>query len=132
ADSGNDNSQPHRSVYTVFRNAGLLILPAAMSSKNGQSKVARVPKEAGINVVRGLLCDKDDRRRLYVACDDRRRPLAPRLVESLELSEKEPTSGEAEVKRKGKPDLSHWTAALRYALWQLERPRFGQYSEATG
>jgi hypothetical protein len=126
SNSGNDASAPDRSVYTIFRKAGLSILPAAMSaSPAGMTKAARVPKDAGIEVVNGLLHNAAGERWLYVACDDRRQPLAPRLVEALEMSERD-GDGRAEAQRKDRHDLSHWPAALRYALWTLERPRVSE------
>lgn len=120
--SGNDENRPDKTVYTIFRAAGLQALPGAMTPSTTHVKVARVPKEAGIGMVVGLLCDLHDKRHLFIDCDDRRTPVAPRLVEAIELSERD-GDGDAETQRKDKNDLSHWTAALRYALWVLEKPR---------
>jgi hypothetical protein len=122
SNSGNDATHPDRSVYTVFRKAGITILPAALKAVGGQSKVAAVPKEAGIDMVNGLLCNASGERRLFVACDERRQPLAPRLVEAFEMSERD-GDGNAESQRKDQNDLSHWTANVRYGLWAIERPR---------
>ncbi len=122
SNSGNDSAHPDRSVYTIFRKAGITILPAAMKASGGQSKVASVPKEAGINMVNGLFCNAGGERRLFVACDDRRQPAAPRTVEAIEMGERD-GDGNAETQNKDKHDLSHWTANIRYGLWALERPR---------
>jgi hypothetical protein len=120
SDSGNDAQRPDRSVYKLFRNAGLDIMPAAYA-KAGTGP-GRVPKEAGINMVAALLCNAAQERRLFIACDSHRQPAAPKLVESIELSERD-AAGDAETQKKGVADLSHWPAALRYALWTLEKPR---------
>lgn len=122
SDSGNDSQRPDRSVYTIFRKAGLQILPAAMTASVTEVKAKSIPKDAGIDMVKALFKNAKGERRLFISCDKSRTPCAPRLVEAIELSERD-GDGDAEVKRKGKPDLSHWCAALRYALWALERPR---------
>lgn len=124
--TGEDEKHPDRTVYTIFRAAGLQALPGATTPAVNAVKVGRVPKDAGIQVVVGLLCDLHDKRHLFVNCDDRRIPVAPRLVESIELSERD-EAGKAEAQKKNKRDLSHWTAALRYALWVLEKPRLPRY-----
>lgn len=121
SDSGNDEQRPDKSVYTIFRREGLRILPAAMIASTSVNKAARIPKEAGIDMVNDLLCSSANVRRLLVACDDLRQAAAPRLVAALEASERD-AAGKAEAQRKDKNDLSHWPAALRYALWELERP----------
>ena len=120
---GDSDNKTDRSVYTVWRQAGIKILSAAYTPK-GQPR-GRVPKDAGIEMVNRLLCDAAGKRRLFVACDDKRTPCAPKLVEALEMSERDEL-GKAEAKIKGKADLSHWPAALRYALWPYEKVRDGR------
>jgi hypothetical protein len=123
SNSGNDSSRPDRSVYTLFRKGGIpSILPAAMKASTSENKAATVPVDAGIGMVNGLLCNADGERRLFVECDENRQPLAPRLVEAIEMSERD-GDGYAERQKKDRHDLSHWCAALRYALWAIERPR---------
>jgi hypothetical protein len=95
---------------------------SSASSGGITSGAATIPKEAGIQMVVGLFCNAHEERRLFVSCDDKRTPCAPKLVESLELSERD-AKGEAETQRKDEHDLSHPTAALRYALYELERER---------
>jgi hypothetical protein len=132
SDSGNDASKPDKSVYTVFKDAGVKILPAAMkssaTSSGVESSAATIPKEAGIEMIVSLLCNANGDRRLFIACDDMRQPSAPRLVESIELSERD-AAGKAEMDFKDESDLSHWTAALRYALYAIEKARI---TEAKG
>lgn len=117
---GNNDSKPDRSCYTIFRNNGITIHPAAYNA-DGDGP-GRVPKEAGIDVVNTLFCNARGERYLFVAVDHQNRPVAPHLVEAIEQSERD-HDGKAETQRKDKHDLSHWTAALRYALWVIERPR---------
>lgn len=125
--SETSDKKTDREVYTTWRNHGLRTIPAAYS-KNGTGP-GKVPKNAGIEMVVGMLCAADkETRRLFIACDERRQPVAPRLVEALEMSERD-EAGEAETGKKGPNDLSHWPAALRYALWALERPRIGDSLE---
>jgi hypothetical protein len=120
---GNNDSKPDRSIYTIFRNAGIAIHPAAYSQGGG--KPGRVPKNEGIELVNTLLCNAAGERRLYVAKDKLGQPLAPRLVKALESSERD-LAGKAETQRKDEQDQSHWPSALRYALWAIERPRLSQ------
>jgi len=117
---GNNDSKPDRSCYTLFRNAGIAIHPAAYVV--GGTKPGRVPKNEGIELVCSLLCNAANERRLFIAKDELGQPLAPRLVRAIESSERD-LAGKAETQRKDEQDLSHWPAALRYALWAIERPR---------
>jgi hypothetical protein len=125
SDSGSDEQRPDRTVYTTLRKAGLTVLPAAMAASVDSVKVARIPKEAGIAMVNTLFCNANGERRLFVACDDKRQPAAPRLVDAIEMSERD-GDGRAETQKKDRYDLSHWTADLRYALWALEKPRMSE------
>ena len=125
ADPYSDSSSgdaPDRGVYTTFRKQGILIHPAAYAPSANVLKVGRVSKEGRLDMVNRLLCSADGSRRLFVACDDLRRPAAPKLVDALETMERD-VAGRAEMERKDDRDKSHWPAALGYALWQVERPR---------
>lgn len=123
--TGTDENSPDMSVYTVFRQYGFEIKAAAYSSG---IKHGRVPKEGRIDMVNTLLCNVDGERRLRVACDARRKPAAPKLVEALERMERDGDS-RAERDRKDKHDLSHWACALGYALWSVEKPRLDSRAE---
>ena len=113
----------HRTVYTQFRDAGISIRAAAYSRKS--AKPGMVPKEAGIEMVCRLFRDVRNRRRLFFKTDERGRVIASNTIESVELAQRD-AAGKAETEKKGtKRDLSHYTAAIRYALWFLERPRMG-------
>lgn len=123
-----DYGQPHiridptaeKSIYTQFRAARLSIRPAHYKPKSNLP--ATIPKESRIDVVCRLLCNARGERWLMVGTDDRGKPVAEKTVESIELSERD-AAYEAEKGRKGDTDITHWTTALGYALWPIERPR---------
>jgi hypothetical protein len=125
---GDSAEKPDRSVYTVFKQFGFDIRPAAYSPvrQGGQAIQApgagRIGREERIELVNTLLCNANGDRRLFVACDDHRQPVAPKLVESIEMSERD-EGGKAEAVKKNAYDLTHWSAALGYGLWAVERPR---------
>ena len=122
ADPYSDSSedQPDKGVYHAWKLHGFRALSAAYNNK-GEGK-GRVPKEARIEMVNRLLCNAAGERRLFIACDEHRKPSAPRLVEAIELSERD-EGGKAETQKKNRRDMSHWPAALGYALWPYERIR---------
>jgi hypothetical protein len=120
---GNNDARPDKSCYTVFANAGVDIRPAAYAPPPNGHKPGRVPKDGGIELVNTLLCNAAGESRLFIAIDELGQPCAPHLVKALESSERD-TDGKAETQKKNKHDLSHWPAALRYAVWAVERPRF--------
>lgn len=128
-DNGVDSKHPDRSVYTQFRQAGIRIQAAATSTKatlrGVESKVSQIPVHARVDMINRLLLSADGARRLFVACDENRRPMAPKLVGALEALE-----AEVGRRRKNEYDLTHFPDALGYALWQLERPRLGEASHA--
>lgn len=117
---GNNDARPDKTCYTTFRNAGIRIEPAAYAANS--NKPGRVPKEAGIELVNTLFCNAAEERRLFIAVDEQGQPCAPKLIEAIESSERD-TDGKAETQKKDEYDVSHWPAALRYALWAVERPR---------
>ena len=129
ADPSSENEakqSPHKSVYKAMRRVGLhRVVSAAPKGK-------RVPKEAGIEMVRGLFRDASNEARLFVAKLPNGRPAAPDLVRALEESERD-EKGDAETQRKDVHDLSHWPAALRYGLYPMEKeggPVKSQLAEA--
>jgi hypothetical protein len=114
---GDNDSKPDKSVRLQFEKLGMHARSAEYKGGKGSG---RVPKEAGIEMINRLLYSADKTVRLFVACDERRVPCAPKLVEALEMSERD-SDGKAETKAKHKVDLSHYPAALRYFLWRFER-----------
>lgn len=129
--AGTTDTRTDKSVYTLFRNHGIYIKPAAYNA-DGDGH-GRVPKEPGIELVNTLLCNAETPpvRRLFVARNPDGTPCAPNLVKALEQSERA-LDGKAETEKKTKKDLSHWPASLRYALWALERPRLAVVRETGG
>jgi len=123
---GTTDIKTDRSVYLTFREAGFDLRSAAFTHKGKGN--GKIPKEAGIEMVNSLIRNANGLSRLFVAVDERNQPCAPLLVESLELSERD-EAGKAETQKKSNKgpggDLSDFPAALRYALWQVERIRAG-------
>lgn len=118
--AGNNDQRTDKSVYTQFTNAGIRIKPAAYNAEG--TGHGRVPREPGVELVNTLFHSEAGERRLFVARNPDGSPAAPKLVAALEASERD-GDGKAENQRKGAADVSHWPAALRYALWAIERPR---------
>lgn len=111
---------PGRDVFTIWRSFGILARAAAYAE--GSDTPAVIKKESRINLVNTLLCAQaadGEVRRLFVACDDNGKPAAPRVVESFESMERN-EAGEAEADKKDANDRSHWSAAVGYALFQVE------------
>jgi hypothetical protein len=118
--AANDDTRPDITVVKTFMRHGFTIKPAAYSP--GKTTPGQVPREARIDLVNTLLCDAAGHRRLFIDCDDRGQPVAPRLVEALERQQRD-AEGKAERGIKGEGDLTHYTCALGYALWPIEKPR---------
>ena len=116
---GDSDTKTDRSVYSVFQQYGFDIRSAAFKKGKGNG---RVPKEAGIEMINSLLCNANGVRRLFVASLENGAPAVPKVVSAIELSERD-EMGKAETQKKGKWDLSHWTAATRYAFYIIEKPR---------
>jgi len=121
-DTGNDANRPDITVYKSFRNAGIIIRPAAYTPSTTKVMVAKVPKEARIDMVCTLLRAANGERRLFVDVDERGQAVAPKLVEAFEMMERD-EAGQAETQKKNKKDMSHWPAAVGYGLWSIEKPR---------
>jgi len=113
---GNNDSRTDRTVKQWFDEMGFDHATNAASS-NRSGGTGRIPKDAGIKMVDRLLATG----RLRVDCDDRRQACAPKLVQAFDMEERDATTGEAEVKRAHKEDLSHYGASVRYALWLIEK-----------
>ncbi len=118
--AGDADTRTHISVYTQYARAGITIKPASYN-RAGDGH-GRMPKDAGIDMINTLFCSERGERRLFVARKPDNTPACPRLVAAIEQSERD-LAGKAETQRKDKQDVSHWPAALRYALWAIERPR---------
>jgi len=120
---GQSDSATDRTVHQFFRAAGLDAASAALRvAASGKSmSQGRIHIDAGIEMINRLLCSQSGSRRLFVDVNPDGSPVAPRLVDAFEMSERD-LMERAEHEKKGTDaDRSHWPSALRYALWPLER-----------
>ena len=116
---GDSDAKTPQGIYATWRHAGFTVKAAAYN-RRGEGK-GLIHKDAGIEMINRLLCDAAGTSKLFIACDERGEPAAPKLLEALEMSERD-LADKAETEAKGSDkDLSHWAAALRYALWPYER-----------
>ncbi len=101
----------------------------------------QIKRRQRIDLVNTLLAATDvvgEVRRLFVAVrsgfmwpaeEQDGKPAAPMLVKAFETMEFN-AAGKAEAEAKDADDLSHWPAALGYALWKIEKPRLESIREA--
>lgn len=114
------NAHPGQDFYTIWRKAGFVAKAAAY--KPNSTDPTQILKESRFNMMNQLLCDVNGARRLFIACDDMGTAAAPMLLKAFESMERN-AADEGEAEAKNEADLSHWPAAVGYALWQIERPR---------
>jgi hypothetical protein len=105
-------------IYRIWSRVGLDIRSAQY--KVDGTGTGHIPRESRIEMVKILLCDAAGRRRLFVDCDDLRRPKAPLLVEAFETLERDERGQPQKDKRIGY-DKSDPPDALGYALWPWEK-----------
>jgi hypothetical protein len=115
---GQAEDKPDLDVYRIFKRVGLDIR-AAQYRKDGTG-TGHIDREMRIGMVNMLLCDVLGRRRLFVECDDRRQPVAPRLVEAFESIERD-DRGRIGSDKRLTHDRSDCPDALGYALWPYEK-----------
>lgn len=123
---GGSDEHPGEDTYARWRQLGFIAKAARY--KPGSTEPGVIRRESRIDLVNTLLCSlgarpEDEVRRLFVLLDDGK-IAAPRLVEALESMERD-IANRAEADKKDGNDLSHWPAALGYALWAPESPRLG-------
>ncbi|MBP9863259.1 MAG: hypothetical protein KBD62_35265 [Kofleriaceae bacterium] len=114
------DAHPGQDVYTIWRKAGFTARAAGY--KPGSTDPQQIKRTSRFDMMNTLLCDVNGVRRLFIACDDTGAAAAPKLVKAFESMEKN-AEGKGEHEKKDADDLSHWPAAVGYALWQVERPR---------
>jgi hypothetical protein len=116
--TGLSEDKPDLDVYRIFKRVGFDIR-AAQYRKDGTA-TGVIDRESRIELMNMLLCDASGRRRLFVECDELRRPVAPKLVESLESIERD-ESGRISRDKNLDRDKSDAPDALGYALWAFEK-----------
>ena len=115
---GQAEDKPDLDLYRIFKRVGL-DTKAAQYKKDGTG-TGHIKKDSRIGMINRLLCDAAGRRRLFIDCDEQRRPCAPRLVEAFETMERD-ERGRAEVDKRLDYDKSDPADALGYALWPWEK-----------
>jgi len=115
---GSSDKRPEKDVYRVFKRMGFDI-SAAEYSKAGTG-TGHIGVESRVEMLNRLFSDYEGKHRLFVACDDRRQPVAPKLVQALEQMERS-DDGRAEWRKKGEGDMTHYVSALAYAIWPFEK-----------
>ena len=113
---------PGEDVFRAWRVAGLQAKPANYAP--GTTRGSPLKKRQRIDLLNTLMCATatvGEVRRLFVEMRDGK-PVAPMLVKALETMETN-EAGKAEAERKDADDLSHWPAAVGFALWLIESRR---------
>jgi hypothetical protein len=116
---GQSEDKPDQDIYKIWRRVGF-DCRAAQYRKNDSTGTGHISREARVNMVNTLFCDAVGRRRLFVECDDLRKPVAPKLVEALETIERDEQGRISRDKRLDR-DKSDPPDALGYALWPWEK-----------
>jgi hypothetical protein len=116
---GQSEDKPDQDVYKIWRRVGL-DTRAAQFRKNDSTGTGHIGREARVGMVNTLLCDARGVRRLYIECDDRRQPVAPKLVEAFETIERDEQGRISRDKHLDR-DKSDPPDALGYALWPWEK-----------
>jgi len=119
------DAHPGDDVYAMWRS--LKMQARAAAYKVGGSTPITIKRNSRIDMVNTLLAataTAGEVRRLFVAVNPDGSVAAPKLVKALETMETN-EAGRAEQDRKDADDLSHWPAALGYALWSVEARRLG-------
>lgn len=120
---GDSETRPDHYFYRAWKAEGFRVASAAF--RNGEGKNARVPLEAGVEMVNRLLCNAAGQRRLFIDCNEHGRPACPRLAEALQNFQRDAAYKAKGNKRDKKHDLSDWPMALTLALWPYERLKDG-------
>ncbi len=115
---GFSEDKPDMDTYKVWRRVGFDI--RAAQAKEDGSGTGRIGLESRIGMVNTLFCDARGVRRLFIDCDDLRRPRAPKLVEALETIERD-ERGRVQHDKRLDYDKSDLPDALGYALWPWEK-----------
>mgnify|MGYP000113665125 CR=1 FL=1 len=115
---GTSDDKPDLDTYKIWRDAGFDIRAAQVKADG--TGTGKINRESRIAMVNTLLVDAAGVRRLYVECDDQRRPVAPKLVEAFESMERD-ERGRIDSDKRLDRDKSDPPDALGYALWPWEK-----------
>ncbi len=115
---GQAEDKPDLNLYRIFKRVGLDV-KAAQYRADGTG-TGPIKKDVRIDMLNRMFCDTNGLRWLFIECNDKGEPVAPKLVESLETAERD-EHGRAETERKDAHDKSDCPAALGYALWPFEK-----------
>lgn len=115
---GQAKDKPSLDVYRIFGRVGLDI-KAAQYTKKGTG-TGTIKLDDRLEMVNCLLLDAAGRTRLYVECDARMQPAAPRLVEAFETLERT-EEGDPEDEKKNLLDKTDPADALGNGLWAFEK-----------
>lgn len=115
---GQSADKPDQDVYRIWTRVGFDI--KAAQYKNDGTGTGHIDVESRIEMVRHLLCSEDGKSRLFVDCDEFRKPCAPKLVEAFETLERDDKGRPVRDKRLAY-DKSDPADALGYALWPWEK-----------
>lgn len=116
---GGAEDKPDQNIKRIWDRVGLEMKFAQYN----QAAVGcgQIKKESRIGMVNTLFCNAEGKRRLFIECDDRGVSVAPRLVEALEVMERDALGRPERDEKDVKHDKSDLPAALGYALWPFER-----------
>ena len=120
---------PGADVASIWRGLGMNARAAAYKANSVEP--ATIKRRTRIDLVNTLLsatAEVGEVRRLFVALNDDGTIAAPHLVKAFETMEFD-AAGKAETEKKDADDLSHWPAALGYALLAPERQLLGLSAE---
>jgi hypothetical protein len=116
---GTAEDKPDLSVFAIWKRIGFNI-KAARYSKTGQG-VGQIKKETRIGILNTLFCNAEGKRRLFIECDDRGIAVAPKLVEALEVAERDHLGRAERDEKNVKHDKSDLPASLGYAMYPFEQ-----------
>jgi hypothetical protein len=116
---GTAEDKPDLSVFAIWKRIGFNIR-AARYSKTGQG-VGQIKKETRIGILNTLFCNAEGKRRLFIECDDRGIAVAPKLVEALEVAERDHLGRAERDEKNVKHDKSDLPASLGYAMYPFEQ-----------
>lgn len=117
---GGAEDKPDLSIKRIWNRVGLDMSFARYSVTNGQG-CGQIKKDDRIGMVNTLFCNAEGKRRLFIECDDRGVVVAPKLLEALELMERDHLGRPERDEKDVEHDRSDLPAAMGYGLYPFER-----------